>query len=253
MYKRTTSIVISFHLLFLMLLLFSTHHAPVKKTTHVRVRTVKPIVQREPVKKAAVVKAPPKTSSSATAKAQKPTSPKPHSAAVAKAQKPTSPKPHSAAATKPIAKKPSTPHKPAAVEKDKPVQKKEIAKETNTEIWSEIDQALAKIEKKSYPTSKQSLHLPEPVAFLEESRLEDGDDVMSQMIGFLHDTLHLPEVGEVKVEITVRKDGKITQVVVLASENQKNKLYLQEHLPRVQLPMQFDQDKTWIVTFCNEI
>ena len=81
----------------------------------------------------------------------------------------------------------------------------------------------------------------------------DEGDELPQLTRFLQSALHLPEVGEVKIEIVVRKDGQIMKVVILQSESQKNRLYLQEHLPLLQLPMQFDQDKKWIIAFCNEI
>ncbi len=227
MYKRVISIVISFHLLFLMFLLFS----PIKKAnhvpTHIKARIVHPTatVKKAPLptaKPAAVQKAPSKT----------------------EAIKP-----------QPAAKKPAAANKPAIIEKGKPIKKAAPKKtEPPEKMWNEIDQALAKIEKKSYPVSKQPLSLPKPIAFLEPEKNEAGDDsAVSHLMGFLHDTLHLPEVGEVKIEITVSKNGRVAKVVILRSESQKNKLYLQEHLPLLQLPLQFDQDKTWIITFCNEI
>lgn len=229
MYKRVTSIVISFHLLFMTFLLFNPVRTPVKRISHVKVRTVKPM---------ATVKRPPQIAPKVAPK----TAPKP-------SQKQ---KPASAAATKPppVAKKPAQQNKPAVIEKGKPIKKKA---EPPKEIWNEIDQALAKIEKKSYPTSKPLLNLPQPLTFLDEEEAVEDDSTVSHLMGFLHDTLHLPEVGEVKIAITVRKNGTVAKVVILSSESQKNKLYLQEHLPLLQLPMEFDQEKTWTMTFCNEI
>ncbi len=235
MYKKVTSIVISFHLLFMTLLLFNPHRTPVKRTTHVKVRTVRPMatVKRAPQ---TVQKAAPVQKKAAPAKAT------PVSKSQPKAEQ--------------VARKPSTSNKPAVVEEGKPIKKVLPKKqEPNQEIWNEIDQALAKIEKKSYPVSKQIVELPPPPVFLDEiaAGSEGEDDVLSHLVGYLHDTLHLPEVGEVKLEITVRKNGTVAKVVVLRAESQKNKLYLQEHLPHLQFPLQFDQDKTWTITFCNEV
>lgn len=235
MYKKVTSIVISFHLLFMTFLLFNPHHAPVKRTTYVKVRTVRPVATikkaPQPVQKAAPV--------------QKKGAPTQSTAAPK-----TQPKPQS------VAQKPATSNKPAVVEKGKPIKKVLPKKEEpKQEIWNEIDQALAKIEKKSYPVSKQTVDLPPLPVFLDEigAGQEGEDDALSHLVGYLHDTLHLPEVGEVKLEITVRKNGTVAKVVVLRAESQKNKLYLQEHLPHLQFPLQFDQDKTWTITFCNEV
>lgn len=238
MYKKVVSIVISFHVLFIAFLLFTPQRIPIKRTNHVKVRMVRPVtaVRTPPAKKIAAPAAP--TASAAPAPATAVPQKKP-------SQPTQKPKP---AAKKPVAAA-KTSNKPAVIEKGKPIKKAPPKKkEPPAEIWNEIDQALAKIEQKSYPVPKQSLNLPT----LQEEEASD-DSVVSQLMGFLHDTLHLPEVGEVKMEITVRKDGSIAKVVVLRAESQKNKLYLQEHLPKIQLPMQFDQEKTWILTFCNEI
>jgi outer membrane biosynthesis protein TonB len=224
MYKRVTSIVISFHLLFMAFLLFYPERTPVKKISHVKVRTVRPM--------ATLKKAPQAASKPAPKPTQKQKS-------VAPVAKPTA-----------AAKKPAQPNKPAVVEKGKPIKKKA---EPAKEIWNEIDQALAKIEKKSYPTSKPLLTLPQPLTFLDEKEAAEDDSAVSQFMGFLHDTLHLPEVGEVRVAITVRKNGTVSKVVILSAESEKNKLYLQEYLPLLQLPIEFDQEKTWTITFCNEI
>lgn len=221
-----------------MLLLFNPQKTPVKRITHVKVRTVRPMAS---IKRAAptVAKQAPKP----TASSKKPS---------------TKPAPKAQPTVQAAAKKPTTSKKPAIIEKNKPI-KKTIPKKTEppAEIWNEIDQALAKIEKKSYPSSKQSVNLPQPITFLDEISSEqesEGDDrAITHLMGFLHDTLHLPEVGEVKIEITVRKDGTIAKMVVLRAESRKNKLYLEERLPLLQLPMNFDVEKTWILTFCNEI
>lgn len=241
MYKRVTSIVISFHLLFMTLLLFNQHKIPVKRNNHVKVRTVSP--QSRPMA-ATVKKTPAATVSKPLPKPTAKTVPKKTTAAKKPVAKPQTP-----------VKKPPTANKPAVVEKGKPLKKAAIKKpEPPKEIWDEIDQALAKIEKKSYSTSKQSLEVPQPLTFLDEQISEVGDDSeISHLMGFLHDTLHLPDVGEVKIQITVRKNGTVDKVVILNAESKKNKDYLQKHLPLLQLPLTFDQDKTWVITFCNEI
>ncbi len=236
MYKKVVSIVISFHVLFIAFLLFTPQRVPVKRMSHVKVRMVRPVtaVRTPPAKKVSA----PAASTPAPAVATPPQKKPPQQT---QKPKPTAKKPAVAAA------KPS--NKPAVIEKGKPVKKAPPKKkEPPAEIWNEIDQALAKIEQKSYPVPKQSLNLP----LLQEEEVGD-DSAVSQLMGFLHDTLNLPEMGEVKMEITVRKDGSIAKVVVLRAESQKNKLYLQENLPRLQLPMRFDEEKTWILTFCNEI
>jgi outer membrane biosynthesis protein TonB len=234
MYKHVASIVISFHLLFMALLLFNPHRTPIKRTTHVKVRTVRPLATIKQIPRAAPKKAPVQKN---TTTSKKPTPSQ------------TLPKPQ------PTPKKTATSNKPAIIEKNKPVKKTPPPKkETPKKMWDEIDQALAKIEKKSYPASKQPLEVPKSPTFLDElPSVEEGDNKTSYLMGYLHDMLHLPEVGEVKVEITVRKNGTVAKVVVLHAASQKNKLYLEEHLPLLQMPFEFEQEKTWTITFCNEI
>ena len=235
MYKKVISIVISSHLIFIMLLLFNSHKIPSPRNKHIAVRTVRPI---SPTKKIVA---------SAPASKSMP-SPKPPPKPVGN-NKPATKQP---APTKTPAstKKPPTPQKPAIQEKGKPQKKPEPSQE----IWSEIDQALAKIEKKSYPTPKESLALPKPFVYIEDSLGGFGaESEVSHLMSFLHDTLNLPEVGEVKIELTVRKNGTVGKVVILNAESKKNRDYLQKHLPLLQLPMNFNEEKKWVITFCNEV
>ncbi len=239
MHKRITSIVISFHLLFITFLLFNPPRTSVKSTSPMKVRTFHPIAHsplsppQKKVQKSVIQQIPPpppkKTSAPQPAIKKQVTSPK------------SIPKPGVLQKEKPSKKKIETPPSDGAQKK----------------IWNEIDQALAKIEEKSYPISKPLPALPKPLKFLDEHDSEENTQeekrALLDVMGFLHDTLHLPEVGEVRIAITVRKDGVIAKVVVLHAESQKNKLYLQEHLPLLQLPLQLDQEKIWTITFCNEI
>jgi hypothetical protein len=225
MIKRIISAVISLHLLFIVLLLFTSPWTPIQRMHHVKVRTVRP---------AAVAK----TAQPRQAPQPAPSKPKP----VAKSANKEAPKPSTASKKKEVLKKPAT------FEKEKPA-KNQPPKEP---VWEEIDRALAKIEMKSLPKAPL---LPQALTFSEEANVEklhhESPEVL--LMGFLQGALHLPEVGEVKIQLTVEKDGTISKVVVVSAESQKNKLYLQEHLPLLRLPTPPDQKKTWTLTFYNEI
>ena len=73
-----------------------------------------------------------------------------------------------------------------------------------------------------------------------------------ELAGFLHDALHLPEYGEVKMEITVRPDGSVASVKVLEAQSSKNKSYLEKSLPLLLLPTYDKNMRTFVLTFCNE-
>lgn len=73
----------------------------------------------------------------------------------------------------------------------------------------------------------------------------------------LKNTLELPEVGEVKLELTVRRSGQVMKVRVLHAASEKNRRYLEINLPQMALPpfdeeMKQETSHTFILTFCNE-
>jgi len=260
MLKRTTSLVISIHLLFMTMLLFTQNHPLAQRTHHIKVRTVQPA----PSIKAQPVAARARTS--ATGQSKKPATPRPAKSPVSSSKKPS---PTQSAKTTPPSPKKSTTPQPAKTSSS-PSKKPVIVDKKNSTsplpakpqplqdplpdapIWEEIDQALAKIEPKAYSKEDPALMVPKLSQFVSSSPLE-VESVESQLVCFLHDTLSLPEVGEVKVELVVDKNGMVQKVIVLSSESEKNKQYLQTHLPRLKFPMQFEQDKTWTLTFSNEI
>ena len=74
----------------------------------------------------------------------------------------------------------------------------------------------------------------------------------------LHENLHLPDFGEVKLQLTLSQDGKVLKVVVLNTESEKNKSYLELQLPKMRFPRLEDpfankSQHTFVLTFCNEL
>jgi hypothetical protein len=247
MIEKIRSLVISLHLFLIVVLLFTPERTSIKKTHHVKVRYASPPPIQQPKVQA-------RSASRGSSQAQqspvavKPTLPKPKPSSPVK-----QPVKSSLKVSPPPPTKVSPAKKPVVVKKNKPTPPSPQA-----EIWNEIDQALAKIEAKSYSKERPLLDLPKPLGLVGESvqtlpQETPDENIESRLVSFLHETLQLPEVGEVQVQLTIKQDGTISEVVVLSGESQKNKLYLQKYLPHLQLPMQFDQEKTWVVTFYNEI
>lgn len=144
--------------------------------------------------------------------------------------------------TPPAKSKPiSSAKKPAVIEKKKPLKPK-VPKETH--------EPLAKIEEKVYPKPRLKLDIPQLKTPAPENKREIAEE---SLVSFLHSSLNLPEFGEVKIQLTVKKDGTVTRLVVLQAESKKNKAYLEEYLPRLQFPLGLDTEKTFTLTFCNEI
>jgi hypothetical protein len=216
MLRRTTSIVISIHLAFIVILLFTQNRPTPARPHHITVRTIQPTTIHHPI----------------------PTASRP--------QKKTQPakSPPSSPTKKPIVtdKKKVAPPQPA---KAPPPPKPQAAHPA----WEEIEQALAKIEQKAYPEESSHLNVPK----LLQTEIAPILEIEAELVSFLHNALCLPEVGEVKVELVIRKDGTVEKIAVIRSESEKNKQYLQTHLPTLRFPMCFEQDKTWTLTFSNEI
>ena len=261
MQKKIALFVASLHLILICMLCFS----PVKKILpkkHIVVRTIQPKTLLAPTKTIARAPRSPKRSGP-VAEVQAP-APKATKKETVKKEAP--PKEtisknktvkSNSTRSAPAKSKPIQQKKPAMVEKGK--KKKTLA--PPDKVWKEIDEALAKIDDKVYPLSQSKLNIPQikgsmasKIPFPEMSEGEEGEATEEEsLVSFLHTSLNLPEFGEVKIQLTIKKDGTVTRLVVLQAESQKNKAYLEKHLPLLRFPLILDKDKTFTLTFCNEI
>jgi outer membrane biosynthesis protein TonB len=218
MLKKITIGVVTLHLMFLFPLFFSP--VPSKKM-HAR-----PLVVR-------TEKFQPKTRSTSTA---------------APSSSQQRPKP-----VAPVSKKPSK--KPAVAEQGKPKsppKKPAIPRE-------ESPQPAAKIEPKAknvypslqldVPAKMGALAIDHPETATYQDWIRSDSDVI---IAYLHESLHLPEYGEVKIQLTVREDGSVAKLDVLKAESAKNKAYLEQNLPLLKFPVLERKEQTFLLTFCNE-
>lgn len=232
MYKKFTTFVISAHLIAILILLFMPAKKVAKPHKHIAVRTVQAKTQPATI----ITNAPAKK----TTAASKPAPPPKPKAVKKEAPKPTAaaPKP------KPVPKKTTT-----VVEKNKTTPPK---KKQEPQVWKEIDEALAKIDQKVYSSSKSKLDVPQMVAIPSAGFIGEASHEES-LVSFLHSSLNLPEFGEVTIQLTVKKDGTVAQLKVMKSESKKNKAYLEQHLPLLKFPLVLENEKTFTLTFCNEI
>lgn len=58
----------------------------------------------------------------------------------------------------------------------------------------------------------------------------------SELVSRLKLALHLPEYGDVKVKLTVSRQGKVLKVAVTSSKSVRNKEYVQKTLPGISFP-----------------
>lgn len=252
MQKKIALFVASVHILVTLLLCFS----PVKKTIspkkHIAVRT---IVPKTRTSTAAAPRTHKGEGSTTTTAAPKPKIIKKE----APKKEATPPKKTTAAAKpSPAKSKPIQQKKPATVEKERPKKQKRPDK-----IWKEIDEALAKIDDNVYSKPQSKLDVPKikgsslskvPFPDLDgvDGRVDEGAEE-ELLASFLHTSLNLPEIGEVKIQLTLKKDGTVGRLHVLQAESKKNKAYLEKHLPLLRFPLILDKEKTFTFTFCNEI
>ncbi|MFS8564371.1 MAG: hypothetical protein LVR00_08755 [Rhabdochlamydiaceae bacterium] len=152
----------------------------------------------------------------------------------------------------PVTRKP-TPKQPAT-----PPKKETPPADLQKQIVQELEELVAKIEKDQEKIS--------PPAPLQETRssLQDTAAIFiatpeeryqDALLSYLHEALHLPEQGEVKIQLSIQEDGTLAKIVVLKAESVKNRIYLEKQLPLLHFPdLQSLQvkEKVFVVTFCNE-
>ena len=131
------------------------------------------------------------------------------------------------------------------------------------QLKKDLAESIAKIEgkKQSAPAAQRShSQALAPIRLqIDTSSNADSDaDYPNLMIGYLHQSLHLPEFGEVKIQLTLHQDGHVVKLVVLNAESDKNKRYLEGNLSHLRFPsfsgsLAQKKEHTFILTFCNEI
>lgn len=124
-----------------------------------------------------------------------------------------------------------------------------LKKPTPKPIANELSQLQEKVSKLIQKTEKVAISSPKlkPTPTLTEDLPSD------LLITFLQNELHLPELGEVKIELIMSAQGKVISVKVLASESKKNEQYLEKHLPELSFPkLTLSRNETFLFTFCNE-
>jgi len=145
------------------------------------------------------------------------------------------------------------PPKPRPKQKPYPGRVKKASEKQK--ILSELSKTLAKIESMQTKVEHSPLLLPKSIDSLQVDR-EDAN-YFSILAVFLKEALELPEVGSVKLELTLFKDGRVQQVRVLTSESEKNKHYLEKQIKFLRFPpftegLKKERKHTFVLTFCNE-
>jgi hypothetical protein len=141
------------------------------------------------------------------------------------------------------------PNKPAIFPKKSTPSKK-------NEILKDLKETLSRIETKAPPET--SLSLPQQIQSLQIDHADKKEetDYFISLAHALKEELELPELGEVKLELTVSHTGQVLKLRILQALSEKNRRYLELNLPRLRLPP-FSEDlknenaHTFTLTFCN--
>jgi outer membrane biosynthesis protein TonB len=131
-------------------------------------------------------------------------------------------------------------------------------------LLRELEETIAKINENQDKISKRERSsVPQKIKPLEvdsagdEQLLSVGPPYREVVVGYLREALHLPDYGEVKIQVTLRKDGSVERLKVLQAESERNRKYLEEHLPFLTFPPPYGlsdrSEMTFIFTFCNEL
>ncbi len=126
-------------------------------------------------------------------------------------------------------------------------------------LQGKVEKVVEKIAHAPYPRGGIVLNVPRylsdsPTLF---SHLQDMGNEMSDrdkcLEAFFRSCLSLPELGEVKVQLKVARDGHVMQIKIVDADSSRNSDYLEKQLLHMKLPFALDQEETLTFTFCNEI
>lgn len=230
---KIASAVLSLHILALISPLFFPEKELEKKNTPIIVTTYIPPVEAK------------KITTTTSSQKQKTTSLKKTIPTPAKKSSPTTKK-------KKTETKPSP--KPSTVKKHTDSLQKEL---------QNIQKSIAKIEEENDKIGKKStLKDPPKISFSQtastsEIDKETDDAYANSLANYLQMHLQLPDIGEVKIQLTLLENGTVEKIVVLSAKSERNRKRLEEELPKLTLPAlpkkrAPSRAETFVLTFCNE-
>lgn len=146
--------------------------------------------------------------------------------------------------------KPSSPPPDPEEEKNRAAEQALLSSAAAT--LSQLDTIVAK-ETASPKTISTSL--PQTMGDLksQQTSRESSANYISQVAWKLKKTLRFPEYGSVRIEMTISKEGRVERVSVLASENTKNRSYVESTIPTLSFASNPNQTAiTYIFLLNNE-
>lgn len=221
--KRIAYFVIGFHCLLLLWMIIWMPTKPIEK---------------KPLKVRTVVKAPPP---------------------------PPAPAPTPPAPVVQVVKAPPAPPKKAPPPRKQAPQKRPVAKKPAAppavpqNLVNQLKQSIAKIDENPQKVlTNRALKAPSAIATLKVDQMaeEVEDGYVSSLVDCLQSALDLPEVGEVKLELTLTSGGRFVRIKVVKSGSDRNRLFLESALKSIPFPpfsgqLKQHQEHTFVLSFHN--
>jgi len=169
--------------------------------------------------------------------------------------------PKPAATPKKVLEKKSSPPKPTPSKAPPPSKPSKTKK-----LLTELQKNIASMEEKREPTKPATtITVPKPIQALKadsyaiETESEEKDAVSYQelLVAYLKDSLHLPGYGTVKIKLTLESHGVLQDLIILSSDSEVNRLYLENALQELTFPL-FSEELShqkmhnFVLTFCSD-
>ncbi|MGM0440047.1 MAG: hypothetical protein ACQEP8_02910 [Chlamydiota bacterium] len=164
--------------------------------------------------------------------------------------------------------KKATPEKATSPKKPYSSHKKEKLSAEKARLLKELQHNMDTFEKTSFdtPPEKKAIKNPQPIAklsideqFNSDKKFTDLENTYTNsLISQLQSALKLPEYGQVKISITVGRDGSLRDLQIIFSENSNNEAYVRKALEHMTLPsfgisFRGEEQQTFNIVLNNKI
>jgi outer membrane biosynthesis protein TonB len=107
-----------------------------------------------------------------------------------------------------------------------------------TEVKSSVQGSSSSSFSSKAPSKISTLASDSLVAIASEGETFTGRErsYYDELVSRLQLTLKLPEYGDVKLKLTLSRQGQVTKVTVMSSKSKKNKDYIEKMIPKISFP-----------------
>ncbi len=123
-------------------------------------------------------------------------------------------------------------------------------------LLKQLEESMAKLEAKPLLSPMKKIK-PLSRLTIDEASSQKADLFTSALIKRLQEDLDLPDLGDVKIELTLKNNGQFAKMQILQSKSNRNCKFLENKLPRLHYPpfngsLKNKTEHTFVITFCNQ-